>query len=357
MDSADVSHAASLRSSGRQTAWAEPSSPIFQDHDSGSDHESHSALILRLQVAIDDALSDLVPTSDFALLDFPNYANVGDSAIWRGEVAYLRGYGRTPKVIGECGSLALAALDRRLPEGPILLSGGGNFGDLWPRHQAFREKILERYAGRPVIQLPQSIHYDDVSRIEVTQRAIAKHRAFTLLVRDTRSFDFARSHFDCEVRLAPDMAFCLGQIPRPAPSGVEHLMLLRTDKEAINLTARQDVQAEDSLVIDWLDEPKWMTQAASLRAVPNAVLGLARGEGPRTAARQAYRQSISVLRLERGLRLLSKGRTVTTDRLHGHILCTLLGIPHVVIDNSYGKLSAFMDTWRTRWSGVTTAEA
>jgi exopolysaccharide biosynthesis predicted pyruvyltransferase EpsI len=34
-----------------------------------------------------------------------------------------------------------------------------------------------------------------------------------------------------------------------------------------------------------------------------------------------------------------------TDRLHGHILSDLLGIPHVVLDNEYGKIAAYLDAW------------
>jgi pyruvyl transferase EpsO len=36
---------------------------------------------------------------------------------------------------------------------------------------------------------------------------------------------------------------------------------------------------------------------------------------------------------------------VVTDRLHAHLLSLLLGIPHAVLDNSYGKLSRFLDAW------------
>jgi pyruvyl transferase EpsO len=36
---------------------------------------------------------------------------------------------------------------------------------------------------------------------------------------------------------------------------------------------------------------------------------------------------------------------VVTDRLHGHILSVLLGIPHVLMDNSYGKNESFYATW------------
>ena len=47
----------------------------------------------------------------------------------------------------------------------IFIHGGGNFGDLWPEHQQFREMILQRYPDRPVIQLPQSIHFQDKANI------------------------------------------------------------------------------------------------------------------------------------------------------------------------------------------------
>jgi pyruvyl transferase EpsO len=47
----------------------------------------------------------------------------------------------------------------------------------------------------------------------------------------------------------------------------------------------------------------------------------------------------------RGVALLSAGRVVVTERLHGHLLCLLLGIPHVVLDNDYGKVHAFVRSW------------
>jgi pyruvyl transferase EpsO len=50
-------------------------------------------------------------------------------------------------------------------------------------------------------------------------------------------------------------------------------------------------------------------------------------------------------RLARGLTLLSEGQVLVTDRLHGHILALRLGIPHVVLDNSYDKLHHFISAW------------
>jgi hypothetical protein len=49
--------------------------------------------------------------------------------------------------------------------------------------------------------------------------------------------------------------------------------------------------------------------------------------------------------VDRGCAILARGRVVVTDRLHGHLLALLQDIPHVVLDNSYGKLRSVYDTW------------
>ncbi len=90
--------------------------------------------------------------------------------------------------------------------------GGGNFGDIWGAHQDFRERVLERFSERQVIQFAQSIHYKSKERVEQSARAIGRHKNFVLLVRDEESKEFAQKHFDCQVRLCPDMAFCIGAL-------------------------------------------------------------------------------------------------------------------------------------------------
>ena len=46
-----------------------------------------------------------------------------------------------------------------------------------------------------------------------------------------------------------------------------------------------------------------------------------------------------------GMMFLQRGRVVVTDRLHGHVLCVLCGIPHVVIDPVNNKTSSYMRSW------------
>ena len=68
-------------------------------------------------------------------------------------------------------------------------------------------------------------------------------------------------------------------------------------------------------------------------------------------------ESAARARVARGCALLSSGRVVITDRLHAHILSLLLGIPHAVLDNSYGKLGRFLDQWLPGTAGVHRAES
>src|SRR5512141_721889 len=82
-------------------------------------------------------------TPGVALLDFPSHSNVGDSAIWLGERALLRSIGAPVRYCADLESFDPEACRAAHPEGgAILLHGGGNLGDVWPRHQEFRERVI-----------------------------------------------------------------------------------------------------------------------------------------------------------------------------------------------------------------------
>jgi pyruvyl transferase EpsO len=69
---------------------------------------------------------------------------------------------------------------------------------------------------------------------------------------------------------------------------------------------------------------------------------LAGRAGSRRLARQ---EAAARQRLGRGIRQLSRGRAIVTDRLHVHLCSLLLGRPHAVLDNSYGKVRRFMSAF------------
>jgi exopolysaccharide biosynthesis predicted pyruvyltransferase EpsI len=306
-------------------------------------------VIQQLQRKAVAGLGDFGAGAPFCLLDFPDHGNVGDTAIWLGAMAYFREYrGAEPGYVSSLAAFSEAALRASVPEGPIFIHGGGNFGDLWPRHHEFREHVLERFRDREIIQLPQSIHFEHPERVARTAHAIARHGRFRLFVRDQSSYEFATANFDCEVRLCPDMAFFLGALDRQDPPEVDVFYLMRTDKERA-LGAPTGRPGYTSRVADWLTENRLSIQAHKLSGIARALRG---GRLDRIALRSARYDAAGRARMVRGCRLLSSGRVVITDRLHAHILSLLLGIPHAVLDNSYGKLRRFLDVWTGEAAGV-----
>ena len=305
-------------------------------------------IIRRLQGIISENLSPYVDERPFALLDFPDHSNVGDSAIYLGELAFFESMRRTPSYICVYAGVDWDRLAASVPDGPLFIHGGGNFGDLWPAHQNFRQEVLRRFPSRLVIQLPQSIHFQHESNIAETRKVISNHKNFILMVRDCASQEFANSEFDCKVILCPDMAFCLGQQARRAKSIYDEVYILRTDLEKVN-DDRLNPES-NSFVTDWLEEPKQLRHKMRAQTLLSSLSGGYFCD--RSKFEHAYFRGLARHRVERGYKLLSSGAHVTSDRLHVHILSTLLDIPHTVLDNNYGKISRFMNTWVTGWDGV-----
>ena len=301
------------------------------------DTTSARALIERLQAQIEACLSPHIDGAPIALVDFPDIRNVGDSAIWLGEIACLaQRFGKRPDYVSRgVRDFSDEELERRAPEGPIFIHGGGNFGDIWLGHQVFRERVLQRWPGRPVVQLPQSIHYGCVERADETARIIDRHRNFTLLVRDHESLHFAEKHFNCRTILCPDMAFMIGACAAPQPR-LPVLAMLREDREKPE-TARDLGRWPEIPIEDWITEPWLPIRIAK-------TLGTL-GESGSFDAMQMRRGRFDAAarqRFARGVRQIGRARALVTDRLHVHIISTLLGRPHAVLDNSYGKIRRFM---------------
>ena len=296
-------------------------------------------LIRSLTQRIEQAIAPLLANAQrIALVDFPNHSNVGDSAIWLGELSCLRALGSpAPCYTCDLHTYDPRQLARRLGNGTIVIHGGGNLGDLWPQHQLLRERILSDFPGNPVIQLPQSIRFGEAAALKRAARIFDAHPNFTLLVREQQSLEIARNEFRTASVLCPDPAFHLGAQERRIAASTPVLWLARTDHEAAHDALPPD---PPGLVVDWLDEPpsllrglnQWITRTPARARLLRDVLS-------------ATYEPLARRRMQRGCDLLSQGHIVATDRLHAHILCLLLNIPHVLFDNNYGKLSSFYRTW------------
>jgi exopolysaccharide biosynthesis predicted pyruvyltransferase EpsI len=315
-------------------------------------------LLFELRDRIDSELAAVLNGArDVALVNFPNHGNPGDPAIWLGTEAALRRLGVRVRYRCAWCTYHPEALRRALPEGPVLINGGGNFGDLYAGQQGLRERLLVELAGRRLIQLPQSIHFTQRANLERMRKLVADHGDVTLLVREARSEALAREHFDVDIRLLPDMALALGPMPPVAAEPLTDILWLHRnadDKEYVDHGPPPEGVATRQL--EWLGtidpEPVWTPRQRLARKVNARLLERCRTD-PRWA-RHAWRPLAATFGplgagwVQRGVAILGYGRVLVTDKLHGHLLAELAGFPHIVMDNSYGKVSATYETWTRR---------
>jgi exopolysaccharide biosynthesis predicted pyruvyltransferase EpsI len=278
------------------------------------------------------------PRDGCALLDFPDFANPGDSLVWLGALAFLKQeYAVSPNYVAARREYCPYRLRTHCPSGPIYLNGGGNFGERDAGAQTFFEKILAEFPDRRVIQLPVSIDLLDESAEQGLRDAIRRHGNSVILVRDTPSLAAAEK-FGCETHLCPDMAFALGQQSHPSDLRLDAVLLLRADRQHEGSGEYQG----STRTIDWHEDD--FPMRAADRALRPFRLAFSR-------VRPLYRMYVLVLtwlanrRARRGKRMLAPARHVITDRLHAHILASMMGIPNVAIDKPGGKIARFLDTW------------
>lgn len=303
------------------------------------------ALIGDLNQQIDGTLAPILGPGDrCVLLDFPAHGNVGDSAIWLGERAWLERRGVEITYVCDRTTFSKSAVADAVGTGTILLHGGGNFGDIWQPHQAFRQEVITSFPHNRIVQLPQTLHFQNPDELERARAIVNAHDHLLILCRDRESHAFARTHFRAQAVLCPDMAFQLGHIDPPGERGPGVVWLARTDPESAIGEMRRPTNGLEPT--DWLTD----TPTAVVAAAQHLQDRLRRDPSDRAAILEApaLYDAVARERVLRGCRTLAAGQVVVTDRLHGHILCELMGLPHVLLDNNYGKLRRFFQTWTWR---------
>lgn len=297
----------------------------------------------QIRAAVRAALPDDRPVG---LVNFPNHGNPGDDAIWLGAEQVLADLQVPVAYRASWLSWSVDGMRSALADGgPVLLTGGGNFGDLYRNQQATRERVLAEATDRRVVQLPQTIDFADPEALERSCRLCDAHPDLVVMAREEASTERARRWFSAPVELVPDLAFALVPHDRPAAARTDVLWLARDDVEARHPAGERPAR-EGVERLDWLgqvdDEPPWSPKAR--RALKeNRKLNVRLQEAPTAAARlgpvlAATFAPLAEQWVARGEAILSRGRVVITDRLHGHLLALRCGIPSVVMANTTGKV-------------------
>ncbi|MCY8074055.1 polysaccharide pyruvyl transferase family protein [Bacillus haynesii] len=283
---------------------------------------------------------DVIPRhSSVVYLDYPLYGNVGDLLIMKGTEAFFEAYGIK---VCERWNAENFIPGRRIPKDAIIVcQGGGNFGDLYPHFQQFRERVVEHYPDNRIVILPQSIYYEHEENVKKTRDILAAHQDLHLFTREKASFEFAVKRFEGmkNIRMMPDMAHQLWPIAPSAEKPSESVLrLIRTDKEANSSLQK----AGEPDTYDWNVILSEGDKRGIKRLQTINVLNKKAGN-PLPIASYWKRYSDSLV--DKSIRFFSRYESVITSRLHGHILSCLLEKENVVIDNSYGKNANYYNTW------------
>lgn len=294
---------------------------------------------------IEEAVLPLI-TGDYVLYGLPYYNNVGDTLIWNGERELLK---KVPhKCVGVCSWNEYPK--KELPRDVVvLITGGGYFGDLWRR--AWQEVLdgINFLRNNRIIVMPCSVFYEDPDVRERDAGYLADFKNLKILVRDKASLEYVRRYFKNDVELVPDMAFCMNKrtierFSRRKPVK-NSLYLKRKDKEFVEsgiIIPENNYETHDWAPMEKIhSKEKVFNRLINYSWYLNKISPRLRRDVYHLLYRSIYRHHMTDL----GLEQLSSYRKIYSTRLHAMILGTMLGREVYFIDNSYGKVSSFYDTW------------
>ncbi len=290
-------------------------------------------------------------TKPVAYLDYPLHVNIGDLLIRRGTEQFFLDYGYDVMLRWPAYPLTARHLGTIRPDTTIVLHGGGNFGDLYYSFQVFREMLVVRFPENKIVVLPQTVHFDDESKLRRAGEVFSRHRDIVVFVRDECSKARLASCFGCPVKVMPDMAHQLWNVVRAEEAGRGTLYIFRKDAER---TSAPERLFHDERSVDW-DDLVSTGQYVMWRLTQylhdwESKFGR-RFLGPDIWALQNHWLT------SRAIRSLSRYETIVTDRLHACILGCLLRKKVFFVDNSYGKLTNYYDTWMREVEWIAPANA
>ncbi|WP_096087127.1 polysaccharide pyruvyl transferase family protein [Agaribacterium haliotis] len=274
-----------------------------------------------------------------AYVDLPFHYNVGDLLIYLGTEQFLADY----NVDVRYRAFSKHINHKRLAECEVILfHGGGNFGDIYIKHQEFRESVIKRYPNKRIVMLPATIHYKSDAAHAKSKAIHSQHQDLHIFLRDVKSEKIAEGFSD-NITLMPDMAHSLHPIVEACE--VEDLAL---DKCKILNMRRIDVEAKsvgdvgikkrsfdwDSIVSSWDQILYHLATRAEM---------FSRFKGGDALVKLWKRQANTLV--FRSVFYFNSFNLVYTDRMHGLILSYLLGKNVKLIDNSYGKNYSYYELW------------
>lgn len=301
---------------------------------------------MRALARMTEAVAAAVPAgARIGFVDYPMHINLGDLLILEGALDFFRWNGNEIQTSFCVFDQTGPAFERLRHCDVIVCHGGGNFGDIYPSHQKLREHLVERYPDKPIVIMPQSIHFSSEAAAGESAAIFRRHRNLTIFVRDEHSLGIARSQFCDNVVACPDMAhrlfdrFAACRRPADGRAASAPLALMRRDVEAVSMEGTVGGPAP----VDWTDIMTLSEKARIWRH--RAAVKVAGTLGTYDAGRlEEFSRTLADV-VPAIARRLVRHDTWLTSRLHGAIFGLLLECDVVLFDNSYGKNSRYFSFW------------
>lgn len=271
-------------------------------------------------------------------LDAATYNNLGDQAIALSMELFLDDlFGQDNVfVINETEVIAyLKSLKKEIKKDDVIvLSGGGNMGDLYPRYESIRRLIIKSFPNNKIVIFPQTLDYgkDKYGRKEYirAKKIYQKHDNLWICAREEKSYK-ELSHMCSRVLLIPDIVFYLyGKVKSTTQACNQVGICLRNDKESA-------LTEKDKRIIYKL---------VSFKGMCNELTTMA-SDGVPCLTKEKRMKAIS-----QKIDEFSANELIVTDRLHGMIFSVLADVPCIAIDNKNHKVSGVYEMVRHQLKSI-----
>ena len=266
-----------------------------------------------------------------------DYNNIGDLAITYAQEKFIE------KIYPDYQIISIPITDtykylkdikRNLkPSDLILIQGGGNFGDLYPKADYGRNFVCEYFANHQILSFPQTMVFTNTEygkwRLKKTRTALSGNNIM-LSARERVSYKMMRNVFGEEkVVLSPDIVLSLLPSTRQKSATKSRnsvVLTLRSDGEK-KVTPEQQALLQDMVKNNYENVVYRDTEFV--------------GRSPKTTA-EGYK------RVQDILDVYAAAKVVITDRLHGMIFATISGTTCIVLPNSNHKISETYNNWLSK---------
>lgn len=264
-------------------------------------------------------------------LDAATYNNLGDQAISLAIEWFLNDeFGKEHvRVINETDIIGyIQSLKNQIyKEDVIVLGGGGNMGDLYPRYESIRRLVIKSFPDNKIVIFPQTIDYTDdkygMKEFERAKRVYRAHKKLIICAREKKTLEIFKS-FCKNVLLVPDIALYLaGKLLVTKGASSKCGICLREDNESL-----LDEKERGELFAELKGQSIDFEKITTMYFVEDKLMCF----DDRKCAVQTK------------LEEFAKYKMIITDRLHGMIFSILSNTPCLALDNSNHKVSGVYST-------------